>query len=117
VSYAELPSHLAEADLALAMFRPLDVTRYAFPLKVVEYMAAGLPVVTTSDTEAADLVMAAEAGKAVPFEPVAVAEACVRLLWGSQERARLSMNAQARSSAYDWTALMGAYAGLLTIEP
>ena len=109
VPYSELPRHLGEADVGLAMSRPLDVRRYAFPLKVVEYMAAGLPVLTTADTEAADLVERASAGTAVPFDAAAVASAAADLLEDPVRHHRLAENARAFSRAYDWQGLMETY--------
>jgi glycosyltransferase involved in cell wall biosynthesis len=114
VAYRELPVQLAEADLGLAMFRPLDLTRFAFPLKVVEYMAAGLPVLTTADTEAADLVTRVDAGAVVPFDASAVAEAIVETLHDSEKYRRYSENATACSKAYDWQRIMGEYYSRLT---
>ena len=45
--YDELPNLLAKADIGVALFRVNDLMKYTFPLKVVEYMAAGLAVVGT----------------------------------------------------------------------
>lgn len=106
VDYEDLPDHLEEAELGLALFRPLDLTRYAFPLKVVEYMAAGLPVVTTEDTEAAEVVVSAGAGRVVPFEPEAVAGVLVELLGDRERLAHYSDNARVFAKGYDWKPLM-----------
>lgn len=113
VAYNDLPAHLAEADIGLAMFRPLDLTRYAFPLKVVEYMAAGLPVMATEDTEAADLVTLADAGEAVPFNAPAAALRIIALLQDRERHRRYAKNAGAFSKAYDWNAVMAQYAAAL----
>lgn len=45
--YHELPRYLAHSDLALIPFRPCRVTRAANPIKLYEYLAAGLPVLAT----------------------------------------------------------------------
>lgn len=113
VAYTDLPAQLAEADVGLAMFRPLDLTRYAFPLKVVEYMAAGLPVLTTEDTEAADLVTRADAGESVPFDAPAVAQRIITLLGDPERYRRYARNAEVFSKAYDWEAVMAQYARVL----
>ncbi len=104
--YEALPAHLADADLGLAMFRPLDLTRYAFPLTVVEYMAAGLPVVTTTDTEAAELVLSSGVGAAVRFEAEAVAEVMVDMLKDPDRRLRQGATAAYAARRYDWEMLM-----------
>jgi len=45
--YAALPEVLRGADVALVPYAINDLTRSVFPMKVYEYLAAGLPVVTT----------------------------------------------------------------------
>ncbi len=53
--YAELPGLLAGVDVGLCAFRENALTRAANPLKVREYLAAGLPVVSTPIPEVARL--------------------------------------------------------------
>ena len=48
VPYAELPAHLQAADVGIVPYRRSDFNDASCPLKVYEYLAAGLPVVTTS---------------------------------------------------------------------
>jgi glycosyltransferase involved in cell wall biosynthesis len=45
--YAELPSVMADFDVALMPFALNDATRSISPTKTLEYLAAGLPVVST----------------------------------------------------------------------
>jgi glycosyltransferase involved in cell wall biosynthesis len=46
-SYEELPRYLSGVDVALLPQRINDYTRAMFPMKFFEYLAAGLPVVST----------------------------------------------------------------------
>lgn len=46
-SYAELPAHLHHWDVGLMPFALNDATRFISPTKTPEYLAAGLPVVST----------------------------------------------------------------------
>ena len=46
-SYAELPRLAAHFDVGLVPFRQDRLTAYVNPLKVLEYMALGLPIVST----------------------------------------------------------------------
>lgn len=46
-SYAQLPAVLRGADIGLIPYRRAQLTDSIFPMKVYEYLAAGLPVVTT----------------------------------------------------------------------
>jgi glycosyltransferase involved in cell wall biosynthesis len=59
-----LPEVLRGADAALVPYAINDLTRSVFPMKVFEYLAAGLPVVTTPLPALADtpgVVVAADA--------------------------------------------------------
>ena len=47
VSYEDLPRYLKTADVAVNTLQPTLVANVAFPNKVLQYMAAGLPVVST----------------------------------------------------------------------
>jgi glycosyltransferase involved in cell wall biosynthesis len=47
ISYNELPRYLKIADVAVNTLEPTLVANVAFPNKVLQYMAAGLPVVST----------------------------------------------------------------------
>lgn len=47
-SYAELPAYLAGWDIALLLFARNEATRFISPTKTPEYLAAGVPVVSTS---------------------------------------------------------------------
>jgi len=89
------------------------VTRFAFPLKVVEYMAAGLPVATTAETEAADIVTRADAGVVVPHDARAAAQAISQFLRDRARQRRCAENAVSFSRAFDWKRLMEAHAGLI----
>lgn len=74
---------LALADGALAGLSLLQDEanfRVSMPTKVIEYMARGLPVITTPLPLAVELVEGAECGFVVPFnDPAATAEAVLRL--------------------------------------
>lgn len=48
VPYAELPKYLGIADVAVNPFVPQLVTNVALPHKILQYMATGVPVVSTS---------------------------------------------------------------------
>ena len=47
INYDELTEHLRLADVAISPFEPSLVTNCALPWKVVQYLACGLPVVST----------------------------------------------------------------------
>ena len=47
IAYQELPRYLKVADVAVNTLEPTLVANVAFPNKVLQYLAAGLPVVST----------------------------------------------------------------------
>jgi glycosyltransferase involved in cell wall biosynthesis len=47
VGFAELPKYLGAADVAINSMHRTLVSNAAFPNKVLQYMASGLPVVST----------------------------------------------------------------------
>ena len=75
--YADLPQVLRGADVALVPYAINDLTRSVFPMKVYEYLAAGLPVVTTplpALAETTGVVVAADAPATVAAVERALAE-------------------------------------------
>jgi glycosyltransferase involved in cell wall biosynthesis len=75
--FEELPSYLGLVDVGLVPYAPTDFNQWSFPLKTLEYISAGLPVVATSlpatRSLATDLVTLAD-------EPEAFADAVERVL-------------------------------------
>jgi glycosyltransferase involved in cell wall biosynthesis len=104
---AELPALLAEADVGLANSEPVAFRRYACPLKVLEYMAAGRPVVATRGTEAGDLVERAGAGVAVAYDVDALTRELERLLRDGELRGSFGRAGVRHSEALDWERLLG----------
>jgi glycosyltransferase involved in cell wall biosynthesis len=85
---SELPALLATADVAVATQRDLPLLADALSTKVLEYMAAGRPVVAAASGWTAEVIDRAGAGIACPPEqPDALAEAIVRMT-SDRERAR-----------------------------
>lgn len=55
VPYAELPSHTVWFDAGLVPFEQNDLTSCVHPIKALEYLAAGLPTVSTRLADLSDL--------------------------------------------------------------
>jgi teichuronic acid biosynthesis glycosyltransferase TuaH len=47
-SFEDLPSYLKLVDVGLVPYGPTEFNRWSFPMKTLEYLAAGRPVVATS---------------------------------------------------------------------
>jgi len=80
--------------------------RHSLPTKVVEYMARGVPVITTPLPEAVRLVESHECGLVVPWsDPDAVAKAALTLRDDMQTRLTLGRNGHASATQlYGWPA-------------
>jgi glycosyltransferase involved in cell wall biosynthesis len=103
VPYANLPELLAQADLGVATSRQNSFRKYASPLKIAEYMAAGLPVICSGGGEAEQMIQESNAGVNIPFAPEAFA-AAVHALWttpGSLSAAREAAVQYARSRSWE----------------
>jgi glycosyltransferase involved in cell wall biosynthesis len=110
VPHAEMPAHLAAADVGVAPFdtaahEPLALGFYWSPLKIFEYMAAGLPVVAPAVDRIPTLVGHEVEGLLYqPAEHGSLAAALARLA-DAPLRSRLGHAARARAVAdFSWAA-------------
>jgi len=107
--YHELVAPLRESDIGLAIFKPVKLRRYASSLKVIEYMAAGLPVITTSGTQSEDIVRKHNCGIGVEYRPDKIEDALFGILSDVKRYEELSVNAKKAAVNYDWKILMDKY--------
>jgi glycosyltransferase involved in cell wall biosynthesis len=92
VPHTDLVSLLAQADIGVATSQRDVFRQYASPLKIVEYMAAGLPVICSGGGEAEQMIEESRAGVNIPFEPEAFAEA-VQSLWTTPDKLSVTREA------------------------
>jgi UDP-galactopyranose mutase len=97
--YKELPAYLASWDVAMLPFAHNESTRFISPTKTPEYLAAGLPVVSTSITDvvrpygAQKLVRIADtAEEFVAAIAAAMSEDALSSDWAARRDAFLSQN-------------------------
>jgi glycosyltransferase involved in cell wall biosynthesis len=102
VPYAQVASVLAESDIGLSTFRTTPLGVFAFPLKVIEYMAAGLPVLCTRATEAEEILRRHPAGRAVEFTPQGLAEGALELLTDGEAYGRARAVALQAAQVFTW---------------
>jgi alpha-maltose-1-phosphate synthase len=110
VPHAQMPAYLAAADIGVAPFeigahRPLSLGFYWSPLKIFEYMAAGLPVVAPAVDRIPAIVGNSREGILYdPAQPGALAEA---LATAAAPEVRRTLGQAARERAvreYSWQA-------------
>jgi glycosyltransferase involved in cell wall biosynthesis len=111
VPHDRMPACLAAADIGVAPFDvaahpPLQLAFYWSPLKVFEYMAAGLPVVAPDIPRLARIVGSGQAGLLYDTHaPRGLADALARLAERGDERRRLGAAARARvCEEFSWAA-------------
>ena len=102
IAHHAIPDHLAAMTVAAAPYRGQS-DFYFSPLKIVEYLAAGLPVVASEQGDLARLV--GKAGLMVtPDDPVALAEALDSVLADPQRRRAMHFAARRHAAGLTWDA-------------
>jgi glycosyltransferase involved in cell wall biosynthesis len=94
--YEELPAVLRTADAGLVPYAINPLTRSIFPMKVYEYLAAGLPVVSTPLPALDGVGDVVTAG-----DPPGVVAALERALAGDTAEARGARSQRARGHSWD----------------
>jgi glycosyltransferase involved in cell wall biosynthesis len=102
VPHHAIPEHLAAMTVAVAPYRR-QTDFYFSPLKVVEYLAAGLPVVASEQGDLAHLV--GKAGLMVsPDDAVELAEALDKVLGDPALRRTMHFSARRHAAGMTWDA-------------
>jgi glycosyltransferase involved in cell wall biosynthesis len=105
VPYSDLPTFTGQASVGICTFKPSALTRYAFPLKVAEYVAMGLPVLGTDVGDIARVIQGSGAGLVTTGDPEHVAEQ-LRILLKPEVRAEASARARAYAPQLTWGCLL-----------
>lgn len=107
LEYQALPAVLAEADVGIATSLPSSQFRkYASPLKLIEYMAAGLPVIATRLGQTEITMQQADAGILIDHSVEEFVAAAVSLLTDEMGYERYSQAAIAYAAGFDWDLLL-----------
>ncbi len=112
--YNEIPRILGMSTIGIILFKPSRLTRMAMPYKVLEYGAAGLPIIAYDTGIIGSLIRRHRAGLVVrPGDIVGVADAIEALLCDRSLRRELAFNADNMSRLYDVKVLARKEAELL----
>jgi glycosyltransferase involved in cell wall biosynthesis len=101
----DLPALYGECSVGMAVFPANELMRYSFPLKVPEYLAAGLPVVSTGADGTRQVLKDSGAGLFVDDDIEAVAEACAGLMTDHGKWTEMSGRAKEAARKLDWRLL------------
>jgi glycosyltransferase involved in cell wall biosynthesis len=102
--YARVPDILASADVALLPLAEGVVARcFTSPLKLFDYLSAGLPIVAADFPSVREVIRDGENGLLAPVDdPSAMARAINRLLSDRDLAARLAQQARHDAAHYTW---------------
>lgn len=98
VGYDDLPRHAAWFDVGIVPFRLNALTRYVHPIKALEYLALGLPVVSSPLADLCDLSHVINFGRTAGEWLAAIEES-----FSTESRCEQKANIRRRSVLpYDW---------------
>jgi glycosyltransferase involved in cell wall biosynthesis len=107
VDYAERENFLTEADIGLSAHVEHVETAFSFRTRVLDYLWAGLPVVTTRGDTLAATIAREGAGIAVPpGDVVGLATALEQLLADDAARAESAAAAARLATDYRWSTVL-----------
>ncbi|MGY5141683.1 MAG: glycosyltransferase family 4 protein [Nitrosopumilus sp.] len=97
----EIPKYLAASSIGIGPLRSTEVTKHALPIKVLEYMSAGLPIIAAKDTLPEDVL---EEGKNGFFikDSKELGKKILELLNNKELRKRMGKNSKEMVSKFDW---------------
>ena len=107
VPYEERGSVFLEADLGVSLHLDDIETRFSFRTRVLDYLWAGLPVLTTQGDSMADLVAEHDLGAVVSYADVEGVAAALVALSDPDRRKACGSRSAALSSTYRWSAVAG----------
>ncbi|KAE9635588.1 glycosyltransferase [Defluviitalea raffinosedens] len=105
-SYEELPYYLSKADIGIATFQPIPLMKYAFTLKVVEYGAAGLPVIATRIGETKRYIEDYQTGLTISYDVQEFIDKVKMIFENKTLYDQLSNNGIKRAQELDWDNLL-----------
>ena len=107
VAYDDRQNYLLDADIGVSTHFHHVETEFSFRTRILDYLWAGLPFVTTAGDSFADLTTSRPLGLTVPPEDVDALEAALfRLLDDAELRERCRANTVAVAADYRWSKVL-----------
>jgi glycosyltransferase involved in cell wall biosynthesis len=100
--YEDLPEWMSQADIGVATSRPNAFRKYASPMKVADYLAAGLVVLCSGGGDGARLVMESKGGLCVDPDAGSIADAVIKLSTDREQMRHISANAVSYARGLSW---------------
>jgi glycosyltransferase involved in cell wall biosynthesis len=104
MSHRDVIRYLSISDVGVSLVLPIDkIHQMAFPLKLFEYMAAGLPIIGCNVPDVERILRQEACGLIVdPYSPDSIAKAIVVLAKDKQLRHWMAENARQGAQRYQW---------------
>ncbi|WP_421740920.1 glycosyltransferase family 4 protein [Cellulomonas sp.] len=113
VPYERRADYLLESDIGVSCHYLHVETEFSFRTRILDYLWAGLPIVSTGGDAFAPLIEREELGRVVPAEDVdALAGALEGLLVDADERARVSTNVRRAAEQLTWPRVLAPVAAV-----
>lgn len=107
IAYDERGAYLSEADAGVSTHYEHLETTFSFRTRILDYLWAGLPIVTTAGDSFAELVAAENLGVVVPEQDVpALAAAMERVLFDEEARATYQENVERVRERFTWEVVL-----------
>ncbi|RYF61402.1 MAG: glycosyltransferase [Comamonadaceae bacterium] len=107
VAYERRSDYLLDADIGVSAHYEHIETAFSFRTRILDYLWASLPIVSTTGDTFGDLVASEDLGAAVPPEDVdELADAFERLLSNDSERHRIRSNVERVAVQYTWPVVL-----------
>ncbi len=107
ISHDSMPEYICLADVAIGPLEALPITVGTLPIKVIEYMACGKPVVACHDGASKELVVDGYNGNLIDSRDVdELSSALIKLLKNAEFAKNLGVNARCHIERYhDWNVI------------
>ncbi|MEM4252108.1 MAG: glycosyltransferase, partial [Candidatus Nitrosotenuis sp.] len=102
VEREKIPSYLSEGTIGIGPLRSTTVTKNALPIKVLEYMAASLPVIAMENTLPDDVLVDGKNGFVVR-DASELAQKIIFLLQNDDGRVKMGKSSLEMVKKFDWT--------------
>jgi glycosyltransferase involved in cell wall biosynthesis len=104
--YSELPQLLREGDIGVSLYKRRRFTEFNCPQKILEYLAAGLPVVSSDFGEGRQIIEVSGAGEFTDDSPTSIASAILTIIGNRDEHERYVNKAIRYSENFDWNRIL-----------
>ena len=103
VPYDERQHYLLEADAGVSSHFDAIETRFSFRTRVLDYLWAGLPILTTEGDGMADLVEKKKLGTVLPAQDVAAWRDAILSLVDRREKEKISARVREANADFVWS--------------